>query len=76
MDMEPDVDGIFRAVPNSVGSQESSGVAPGLGDRYVVTLNLAGELYQALFDSQVCVFWHLGVLGVWAWDCGTDARSC
>ena len=52
MDMEPPVDGIFRAVPNTPGSMLTSGVAPGKAGRWVVTLNLAGELYQAYFDTQ------------------------
>ena len=47
------MDGIFRAVPNSAASTEPSGIAPSHSDRWVVTLNLAGELYQAVFDSQV-----------------------
>jgi hypothetical protein len=53
LDMEAPVDGIFRAVPNMVGSMQPSGVAPGKNGKWVVTLNLAGELYQANFDSQV-----------------------
>uniref|UniRef100_A0A7S0S0T7 TF-B3 domain-containing protein n=1 Tax=Chlamydomonas leiostraca TaxID=1034604 RepID=A0A7S0S0T7_9CHLO len=52
LDAEPAVDGIFRAVPNTGGTGTPSGVAPGKAGRWVVTLNLAGELYQAYFDTQ------------------------
>lgn len=52
LDAEPAVDGIFRAVPNTASSGVTSGVAPGKAGRWVVTLNLAGELYQAHFDTQ------------------------
>eukprot|EP00798_Chlamydomonas_sp_ICE-L_P031736 gene31736-6936_t len=51
MDIETAVDGIFRAVPNGL-SCEPGGVFPGKHGRWVVTLNLMGELYQAHFDSK------------------------
>lgn len=44
LDMEPAVDGIFRAVPHGVGSQPG-GVSAGKNGRWVVTLNLAGECH-------------------------------
>ena len=52
-DAEPAIDGIFRAVPNSLGNQPG-GVFASKQGRWVVTLNLTGELYQAYFDTQVC----------------------
>eukprot|EP00955_Chlamydomonas_euryale_P059701 357473-Chlamydomonas_euryale.AAC.9 len=48
---EPSVDGIFRAVPNGLCGQPG-GVSSGKNGRWVVTLNLAGELYRAFFDTQ------------------------
>jgi hypothetical protein len=50
-DLDPTVDGIFRAVPNGLGSAPG-GITVNKTGRWVVTLNLAGELYQALFDTQ------------------------
>ncbi|GAX81655.1 hypothetical protein CEUSTIGMA_g9083.t1 [Chlamydomonas eustigma] len=50
-DLDPTVDGIFRAVPNGLGNA-LGGVSVNKTGRWVVTLNLAGELYQALFDTQ------------------------
>ena len=52
MDMEPAIDGVFRAVPNGISGQ-AGGVFASKHGRWVVTLNLAGELYQAFFDTQV-----------------------
>lgn len=52
VDAEPDVDGIFRAVPNGLSSQPG-GVVANKNGRWVVSLNLSGELYQAFFDTQV-----------------------
>lgn len=54
LDLDVVVDGIFRAVPHSTASTAPSGVVPGKAGRWVVTLNLAGELYQAYFETQVC----------------------
>mmetsp|Transcript_36036 Transcript_36036/g.80206 ORF Transcript_36036/g.80206 Transcript_36036/m.80206 type:complete len:285 (-) Transcript_36036:916-1770(-) len=51
LDMEPAVDGIFRAVPHGI-STAPGGVNVGKHGRWVVTLNLSGELYQAFFDTQ------------------------
>ena len=48
------MDGIFRAVPGGLGSQ-AGGVNAAKNGRWVVSLNLAGELYQAFFDTQVGV---------------------
>jgi hypothetical protein len=48
---EPAVDGIFRAVPNGLGSL-AVGISANRSGRWVVSLNLAGELYQAQFDTQ------------------------
>ncbi|KAG1671348.1 hypothetical protein FOA52_002958 [Chlamydomonas sp. UWO 241] len=52
-DMEPAVDGIFRAVSAGPVSaqQQPGGVSASKGGRWVVNLNLAGELYQAYFDT-------------------------
>ena len=55
MDSEPAVDGIFRAVPHGLSDTApmSGGVSVSKTGRWVVSLNLAGEMYQALFDTQV-----------------------
>lgn len=50
-DGEPPADGIFRAVPNGLSETQSS-IQPLKNNKYVATLNLAGELYQALFECQ------------------------
>ena len=55
MDLEPAVDGIFRAVPHGIIhaiNQPHGGVVVSKNGRWVVSLNLAGELHQALFDTQ------------------------
>ena len=44
------LDGVFRAVPDSISSKEG-GVALDHGT-WTATLNLAGELYKAFFESQ------------------------
>lgn len=64
------MDGIFRAVPGGLGSQ-AGGVNAAKNGRWVVSLNLAGELYQAFFDTQVGVVVDLsGCDGVrWASSC-------
>lgn len=53
-DVEPAVDGIFRAVPHGLvaAGLPHGGVAVSKNGRWVVSLNLAGEMYQALFDTQ------------------------
>lgn len=48
---EPAADGIFRAVPGGLGDQPG-GVSASKSGRWVVSLNMAGELYQAFFDTQ------------------------
>lgn len=62
VDSEPAVDGIFRAVPHGLSdtASMSGGVSVSKTGRWVVSLNLAGELYQALFDTQVWTW-------VWTW---------
>ncbi len=55
VDMEPALDGVFRAVRNGICSQPG-GIFSSKHGRWVVTLNLAGELYQAFFDTQVCTW--------------------
>jgi hypothetical protein len=53
-DVEPPVDGVFRAVPaDSSSLQEgASSVGQAKDGRWVATLNLGGELYQAFFVQQ------------------------
>jgi hypothetical protein len=46
--MEAPIDGIFRALP----APASPGVAPAGPNRWAAVLSLAGEAYQAYFETQ------------------------
>uniref|UniRef100_A0A383W833 TF-B3 domain-containing protein n=1 Tax=Tetradesmus obliquus TaxID=3088 RepID=A0A383W833_TETOB len=55
-DVEPPVDGVFRALPaessSSTLQEGASSVAQAKDGRWVAALNLGGELYQAFFVQQ------------------------
>lgn len=46
----PQQDGVFRAIPQGLSNAPSSVASK--GGIWTATLNLAGELYRAHFDSQ------------------------
>eukprot|EP00877_Chromochloris_zofingiensis_P001165 jgi/Chrzof1/11049/Cz05g21210.t1 len=51
-DIEAPADGVFRAVPAAGLSDQPSAVSAVRDARWVASLNLAGELYQAFFDNE------------------------
>lgn len=52
-DIDPPVDGVFRAMPAMEGMPEGhSSVTQARDGRWVASLNLGGELYQAFFVQQ------------------------
>lgn len=52
-DIDPPVDGVFRAMPAVEGMPEGhSSVNQARDGRWVASLNLGGELYQAFFVQQ------------------------
>jgi hypothetical protein len=52
-DVEPPVDGVFRAVHSEEASDAPHSVSLVREGRWVASLNLAGELYQAFFTEEV-----------------------
>lgn len=52
LDIAAPADGIFRAVVGPAAAACTVGVAPARNDRWTVTLSLAGEFYQAFFESR------------------------
>jgi hypothetical protein len=52
-DEDPPIDGVFRAVPSDDPSDAPHCVTQVRDGRWVASLNLAGELYQAYFVEEV-----------------------
>ncbi|KAI8477513.1 MAG: DNA-binding pseudobarrel-protein domain-containing protein-containing protein [Monoraphidium minutum] len=51
-DVEPPADGVFRAIPSDTMADTPHAVSQVRAGRWLASLNLAGELYQAFFPSE------------------------